>query len=175
MLRPMRMILIGIAAAAAVGGSAMWLQAANTSNAAGNSGESVDMFSAMDSGALQVRFIPKNDREATVSIRNTTNQPLSVKLPDAFVGVPILAQAGVVPRATGTRNTNNNNANQTAGGGLGGGGGGGGAFNIAPEAVSKLKVPIVCLEHGKQDPSAGFLMKFVLWKAFRRTATSSSC
>ena len=32
-------------------------------------------------------------------------------------------------------------------------GGGGGVFNVAPEAVSKVKVPIVCLEHGKDDPN----------------------
>jgi len=32
--------------------------------------------------------------------------------------------------------------------------GGGGAFNIAPEASAKIKLPVVCLEHGKKDPSA---------------------
>jgi hypothetical protein len=154
----MRTIFTVIAAVASIGGSAMWLMAANTSSQAANPGESVDMFSGMDSGVLQVKFVPKNDREATITIRNNTNQPLSVKLPDAFVGAPILAQGGgAIPRPSGTRNTSNNSQNQTAGGGLGGGlggGGGGGAFNLAPEAAGKLNVSIVCLEHGKKDPSA---------------------
>jgi hypothetical protein len=119
---------------------------------------SVDLFAGIQSGDLQVKFIPKNDRDANLVITNETKQPLSVKLPDAFVGVPILAQAGgggVNRGATGGRN-NSNTQNQTVGGGGGGGGfgGGGGGFNIAPEAAAKIKLPIVCLEHGKKDPAS---------------------
>ena len=119
----------------------------------------VDLFAGIQSGDLQVKFIPKNDRDASLVITNETKQPLSVKLPDAFVGVPILAQAGgggINRGATGTRAGGNNNQNQTVGGGGGGGGfgGGGGGFNIAPEAVAKIKLPIVCLEHGKKDPAS---------------------
>ena len=42
------------------------------------------------------------------------------------------------------------------GGGMGGGGMGGmgGMFNVAPDKVGKIEVPIVCLEHGKRDPTA---------------------
>ena len=45
------------------------------------------------------------------------------------------------------------------GGGMGGMGGGGmggmgGMFNVAPDKVGKIEVPIVCLEHGKRDPTA---------------------
>jgi hypothetical protein len=128
----------------------------------------IDLFAGMESGDLQVKFIPKNDREASLLIQNKTNQPLSVVLPDAFVGAPILAQAapangGMANRNRTTTNNSNNNQNQTVGGGgggFGGGGGGGGfgggggGFNVAPEAVGKLKMQIVCLEHGKQDPAA---------------------
>lgn len=32
-------------------------------------------------------------------------------------------------------------------------GGGGGMFNVAPEKIGQLKVPTVCLEHGKPDPT----------------------
>lgn len=39
------------------------------------------------------------------------------------------------------------------GGGMGGMGGGGGFFNVAPQKVTKIKVPSVCLEHGKPDPT----------------------
>jgi hypothetical protein len=41
------------------------------------------------------------------------------------------------------------------GGGMGGMGGGGGMFNVPPEKVGQLKVPTVCLEHGKADPRPG--------------------
>jgi len=114
----------------------------------------VDMFAGIQTGDLQVKFIPKNDRDASLMITNDTKQPLSVKLPDAFVGVPVLAQVGGVNGGrTSTRTGGNNTQNQSVGGG-GGGGGGGGVFNIAPEAVAKIKLPIVCLEHGKKDPAA---------------------
>jgi len=127
---------------------------------------SVDLFAGMDAGDLQVKLIPKNDHEATLMVQNKTKQPLSIKLPDAFVGTPVLAQAapingGGITRNRTTTNGNNNNQNQNVGGGggfggQGGGGfgGGGGGFNVAPEAVAKLKMPVVCLEHGKQDPAA---------------------
>ncbi|HEY2761593.1 MAG TPA: hypothetical protein VGI75_12640 [Pirellulales bacterium] len=120
--------------------------------------QSVDMFAGIDSGDLQVKFIPKNDREATIVVKNTTDQPLSVKIPDTFVGVPVLAQAagagvGAGGGRTSTRSSSQNQ-NQTSGGGGGGGGGlGGGGFNIPPEATERVKIPIVCLEHGKKDPN----------------------
>ena len=41
------------------------------------------------------------------------------------------------------------------GGGMGGMGGmGGGMFNVPPEQTGKIKVPTVCLEHGKAEPHA---------------------
>src|SRR4051812_40574247 len=57
--------------------------------------QSVGLFEGMNSGDLKVKFIPKNDREGQILIENTTKQPLSVKLPSAFAGVPVLAQIGV--------------------------------------------------------------------------------
>ncbi len=112
------------------------------------------MFDGIANGDLAVKFIPKDSKEGKVLIENKTDQPLTVKLPDAFAGVPVLAQnAG----AAGGGN-NNNNANQgVGGGGMGGGGagGGGGMFNVPPEKIALLKVPTVCLEHGKAEPRAG--------------------
>ena len=112
----------------------------------------------MKSGDLQVRYVPKNDREAQIIVKNNTKQPLSVKLPDAFAGVPVLAQVGGGARGGSTSRSSGGSSgggSQSSGGGGGGGrgGGGGGVFNVAPEAVSKVKVPIVCLEHGKDDPN----------------------
>ncbi len=115
----------------------------------------------MKSGDLDVKFFPRNSREAQILIKNNTDQPLTVKLPDAFAGVPVLAQAVGANGAQGnTRNTNtNNNKNQGVGGGGGGGfggagGQGGGAFNVPPEKVIKVKVAVVCLDHGKDEPNA---------------------
>jgi len=154
MNRKQRILAIAAVVALTTAGTLSLIAADRTSkNAAATP---VELFAGIQSGDLQVKFIPKNDRDANLVITNETKQPLSVKLPDAFVGVPILAQAGgggVNRGATGGRN--NNTQNQTVGGGGGGGfGGGGGGFNIAPEAVAKIKLPIVCLEHGKKDPAA---------------------
>jgi hypothetical protein len=115
----------------------------------------VDMFDGIADGDLAVKFIPKDSKEGKVLIENKTDKPLTVKLPDAFAGVPVLAQnAG----AAGS-SSNNNNANQGVGGGMGGGGGGGGQggnmFNVPPEKVALVKVTTVCLDHGKAEPRAG--------------------
>jgi len=152
--------------AVATAGSLLYAAENSKTEAAKTSTVSIDLFAGMESGDLQVKLIPKNDREASLIIQNKTKQPLSVVLPDAFVGTPVLAQAA--PAVGGNRNrttTNgNNNQNQNiggggggfggGGGGIGGGGRGGGGFNVAPEAVGKIKVTVVCLEHGKKEPAA---------------------
>jgi hypothetical protein len=128
----------------------------------------VDLFDAMKSGDIDVKFIAKNSREGQLLVKNKTDQPLTVKLPDAFAAVPVLAQAAAA--AGGNRGGNRSygggggggNQNQSVGGGgigggIGGGGGrggGGGAFDVAPEKVAKIKLETVCLEHGKKEPSA---------------------
>jgi hypothetical protein len=158
---------IAFSLAVATAGSLLHASENSKTDAAKSSTVSIDLFAGMESGDLQVKLIPKNDREASLIIQNKTKQPLSVVLPDAFVGTPVLAQAAPVNGA-GTRNrttTNgNNNQNQNiggggggfggGGGGIGGGGRGGGGFNVAPETVGKLKVVVVCLEHGKKEPAA---------------------
>ncbi len=139
----------------------------NPTESAPTGQQAPDMFAAMRSGVLEVRLIPKNDRESRVLIRNKTKQPLNVQLPAAFAGVPVLAQ---LPR-NGVVNNNNPSGNQGIGGGFGGGGfgggggggigggggqgGGAGFFSVPPERVVQLRVPIVCLEHGKRDPRPG--------------------
>jgi hypothetical protein len=137
------------------------------------------MFAAMKAGQLDVKFIPKNDTEARVIIKNKTGKPLSVRLPEAFAGVPVVAQRGAGAGGAGGAgglglggggNNNNNSGggmNQGMGGGMGmggmgmggmGGGGMGGMgmgmMNIRPEQVAKVKVACVCLEHGKDIPHA---------------------
>jgi hypothetical protein len=156
MNRKQRILAVAAVAALAMVGTISLLAADRTGK--NMPATPIDLFAGMQSGDLQVKFIPKNDRDASLVITNETKQPLSVKLPDAFVAAPILAQAGGggVNRGATGGGRNNNTQNQTVGGGGGGGGfgGGGGGFNIAPEAVAKIKLPIVCLEHGKKDPAA---------------------
>lgn len=99
---------------------------------------SIGLFSAMQAGQVEVQFIPKNSKQATILVRNNTKKPLTIQMPAVFAGVPVLHQFG-----------------GGMGGGMGGMGGGmgGGMFNLAPEKVRKLRVTTVCLEHGKKEPS----------------------
>ncbi len=118
----------------------------------------------MKSGEIAVKFIAHNSCEGQLLITNKADQPLSVKLPDAFAAVPVLAQAVNAPAGNNGNhksynNNNNNNQNQGlggGGGGIGGGGygGGGGAFDVPPEKTAKIKLETVCLEHGKKEPNA---------------------
>jgi len=119
----------------------------------------VEMFAAIEKGDIAVKLIPKDSTQARVLIENKTRKPLNVKLPEAFAGVPALAQAGGGGGGHSSNRNNNNNSNQTTGGGMGMGGGGmgmggggGGFFNVAPEKVGQFKVATVCLEHGKREP-----------------------
>jgi hypothetical protein len=105
----------------------------------------VDLFDAMKSGDVDVKFVAKNSREGQLLVKNKTDQPLTVKLPDAFAAVPVLAQvpggggAGGSTRKSYGGGNSSNSQNQGVGGGgggIGGGGGGnrgggGGAFDVA--------------------------------------------
>lgn len=121
----------------------------------------VELFSGMSSGQLEVQYIHTDQsREAKMIVKNTTKQPLNVRLPVAFGAVPVLAQLG---QGGGGGNQGGNQQNQQqqqsgGGGGQGGGGGGmmggGGMFNVPAEKVVDFKFPTVCLEHGKREPTA---------------------
>ncbi len=166
-----RTLSIGLVIAAIGLTSWLALHAAENKTAANNfsQAQSIDLFAGMKSGDIDVRLIAKSDREAQLVVTNKTKQPISVQLPKAFAASPVLAQGlgvgGGGGRNNGGGSTNSNSQNQSigggggfggGGGGFGGGGGGfgGGGFNIAPEAIGKLKMPVVCLEHGKKDPNA---------------------
>ena len=121
--------------------------------------ESVDMFSAIESGQIAVRLIPKDSTQGRVFIENKTDKPLSVKLPETFGAVPVLAQRGGGGGGAGRSSSSGGGGqSQSMGGGMGGGGGGGGGggmgmFNVPPEKVGQLRVATVCLEHGKGEPN----------------------
>ena len=119
--------------------------------------KTVELFAAIEKGDIDVKLIPKDSKQSKVLIENKTDQPLNIKLPDSFSGVPVLAQG--VGGAAGGRSNSGNKKNQSVGGGMGGMGGGGGMggmgggmFNVAPEQVGKFDVTTVCLDHGKAEP-----------------------
>jgi hypothetical protein len=117
----------------------------------------VDLFEAIKSKDVEVKLIPKDATEARVMIANKTKKPLTVRLPEAFAGVPVLAQRAGGGNRGGGGNTSTNQSFGGGGGGMMGGMGGmgGGMFAIEPEQVAKFKVTTVCLEHGKKDPRPG--------------------
>ncbi len=146
------LVAAGVAACLALQGPST---AAELKSAKAQEYESVDVFDAIKDKQVEVKFIPKNDREAQILIKNVADRPLSVRMPEAFAGLPVLAQGLGGGGAAGGGGAGG--GNQGTGGGLGGGGGGGqgggAAFNIAPEKMVKVKVNIVCLDHGKADPN----------------------
>src|SRR5690349_19310689 len=86
--------------------------------------DTVEMFAGMKAGDIDVKLIPKDDTESRVMIKNNTKRPLNVRLPDAFAGVPVLAQIGGLgggARPGGVGGVGG--GQQTMGGGMGGMGG----------------------------------------------------
>lgn len=127
--------------------------------------KTVDLFAGMEAGEVEAVMIMADSTKGTVMLKNKTSQPLTIKMPAAFAGVPILAQRG-------GRNGGGAGGMGGMGGGMGGGGmqgmgggmmggmgggmmggGMGGMFNVAPDKVQKVKIGSVCLDHGLTDPS----------------------
>lgn len=126
--------------------------------------ETTELFAAAAKGDIEIKLIVKDSTTGQVIITNKTNKPLTIQLPEAFAGVPVLAQFGGAGGGGLAAGGGGNQAQQgIGGGGFGGGGfggggggfggGGGGLFNIGPEKVGKLKFKAVCLDHGKLDPN----------------------
>lgn len=144
--------------------------------------EEVELFEGIENGQLTARLIQKDPFTGNVLIENTTDKPLTVKLPEAVVGVPKhLAQfggggfggqgGGGFGGGGGLGGGQQGGGQQQTGGGFGGGGGGlggggqgggggffgggGGGFgSIPPESVASIPLNTVCLQHGKPDPTS---------------------
>ncbi len=78
--------------------------------------QAVELFQALEEGLVEVKLVPKNSLESSLSVTNKTNRPIVVDMPSAFAGVPVLAQPPMGGFGGGGF------------GGPGGGGFGGGAF-----------------------------------------------
>jgi hypothetical protein len=134
--------------------------------------ESVELFDGMEQGLLEVKLIPKNSKQGNLLIENKTDKPLTVQMPDAFVGVQVLKQMGGMGGGMGGggmgggmggggQQAVGGGGGGMGGGGMGGGGmggggmGGGGAgfFSIPAESIVRVPYHSVCLEHGKPEPT----------------------
>ena len=143
----------------------------------GQSAEQIEMFAGIEKGDIEVLLIPKDSTMSNVVIKNKTAKPLSVKLPETFAAVPVMAQLGGLAgmmggggaggAGGGSSRSGGGGGGQSMGGGMGGGRGGGmgggmggmggmggGMFNIPPEKDGKFRVATVCLEHGKREPQS---------------------
>lgn len=114
--------------------------------------ETIELFAGMEDGSLEVRLIPRNSKEGRILVHNKTGKPVNVQLPEAFVGV--LAQGPGGGLFGGGQQGGGQGGGQQGVGGGGQQGGGLGLGNIPPDRVGEFRVPLVCLEHGKDEPKS---------------------
>ena len=119
----------------------------------------VDIFTAAEKGQIEMKFIAKSDHKARLILKNKTNRELNLQVPEAFAGVPVMAQFGGQGGGGFGGGGQGGGGQQSVGGGGGGlgggqGGGGGGVFSVPPEKTKKINMPVLCLDHGKKDPSS---------------------
>ncbi len=55
---------------------------------------SVELFAAMKSGEIDAELIAPSSKQIYLRVTNNTTEMLKIELPDAFAGVPVLAQFG---------------------------------------------------------------------------------
>jgi hypothetical protein len=137
-------------------------QQQNGRDAPGTPREEIDLFAGIAQQQLEVRLIPRDDLQCRLLITNKTDKPLSVKLPAAFAGVPVLAQfapgngfGNGFGNGPGMRQPGSNaspspaaqNAPQRVGGGSGIS-----ALSVPPESMRQVKIETVCLDHGNPVP-----------------------
>ncbi|MFP6647985.1 MAG: hypothetical protein VB817_00905, partial [Pirellulaceae bacterium] len=79
----------------------------------------IEFFAARQAGMIDVKFIPRNSKQANILIRNNTNKPVALNMPQAFGGIPVVGQFGGGGMGGG-------GMGGMGGGGMGGGGMGGG-------------------------------------------------
>jgi hypothetical protein len=126
-------------------------QPADKAEPAEEEAEGLELFQAIDDGLVEVKFVARSDSKGRLVVTNKTDHPVAVQIPEAFAGVPVAKQmGGGFGGGGGGLGGGGGGGNQS----VGGGGGGGGQFNIAPEQVERIDVPLLCLDHGLKDPSS---------------------
>ena len=151
----------------------------------------VALFDGLKKGELTAVLILRNPRQGNVLIENKTDQPLTVQLPPAVVGVQVLNQAGMGMGGGGMggmggggQSGGGGGGGQSSGGGMGGGGGGGGMggmgggggggmgmFSIPPGRTVRIAYHGVCLEHGKRDPHTRMRYKLIPVSQYSKNAS----
>lgn len=121
------------------------------------------MLAAEQAGLVSVRYIPNDSRSAQIVVTNRSDRPLTLRLPEAFAGVPVLAQFPGGMGGFGAQGMNvggfaaANVPQAAAGAGVPNGGPGlgaaGGFQSLPPERTRTVRVPTVCLEYGKPEPT----------------------
>lgn len=140
--------------------------------------ETIELFAGIEAGQYEVRMVPENVSAGQVFIKNTTDKPLTVKLPKSFVGVHVLKQVGNLgfgPQVgvnggfqTGAGQSGNFGNAQSQGAGFGnfqnGNNAGNGQnngifgqgaqnfFSVPAERTVRVPYVGVCLNYGKPDP-----------------------
>lgn len=142
------------------------------------SAEKVELFEAMKEGQLETKVIAMGAEHGKLLITNTTDEPLSLKLPESFVLVKVLKQfgqgggggGGFGGGGGGGQQGGGGGGQQNAGGGGGqqggggggfggggqqggGGGGGQGFFSVPPEKTVSMTYVSACLNHGLAEPT----------------------
>jgi len=94
------------------------------------SARQVEFFEALQTEEVQARLLPRDSTGGQLLLTNSTAEPLTVKMPEGFVGVPVHAQFGnmgtgsmMMPGGTGQNNGmaggNQTGGLQSVGGGTG--------------------------------------------------------
>jgi hypothetical protein len=122
--------------------------------------EAVDFFKARQAGDLDAKFIAANEKRGHLLLENEGERPLVIRMPEAFAGVPVLAQFAPFPGP---------NPGPVPGQGVGIPGNVNqrgpflqGNWNVPPERLVELqpaqkrtfRIESVCFDHGKPTPNA---------------------
>ena len=131
--------LSGRALACALGltiGLGVFLSAAATESTSPPAEPAVlDLFAGIDDGKIEAIVIPRDSKRVTLQLKNKSDQPITIRLPEAFAAVPVQAQfAGGGPFGGGNgigfgQGGGNHAGGQGGGQGLGVGGGQNGGQN----------------------------------------------
>ncbi len=124
----------------------------------------VDLFTAIKEKQIKVSVFPQDSKRLTMKIENKTEKPLAIKLPDAMVAAPVHAQLLDNNNLFNEPNQNQNNGPQVVGMGQPNGNGMNqpglnnmfgpqGNFRVPAARAMKLRLPCVCLQYGRREPS----------------------
>jgi hypothetical protein len=129
--------------------------------------EKLDVFEGVEDGSFEVAVVPRDEKQGMILVDNKTDRPLTVELPDAFVGVQVLNQTGAGGDEPGTGvgpgNVGSRGA-QPVGGGMRVGarsGGPGGMWSIPPEKSIRVPYQSVCLAYGRPTPKPRMTYRMV--------------